>query len=580
MRQLRENAVEGGTYLVAFRGDVGSSAFHFKGFRAEHQHFYTQLANRFMGDARVRDLDYITYVNLAHPSFDQSLTQTKPFQAQWSQGSLAGNLHHLSWGPAQLTEMPALISKVEFRSASDAAQALVEWEQNGDLWFAEPNGYSELFQINAQVAEEYKTATAASTALGWMKTIKLPEALKVLSQAKSQSVYETVVAVLDSGLDYEHPLLKDRVWVNPQPGAAGCGYDLNGCDLTAKVNKGELGIGEPHPYLTTGPGQACPTSEDKNSKEGETCGHGTHVAGIIAARLTPAQSVGGVCPVCKVMPLKIIAKNPTSGKGTADDAAILKALKYLVRFGTDRKLVRIANSSFGKYTRSRSVGLLITVLKNPPFETLVVGAAGNDDSMGRSYPAAFPEAVAVASIAAEGADNNIPLGKNSYSNFGPWVDVSAPGGTSSDIISTLPGGTQQAKQGTSMAAPVVAGVAGLVASLFNTISFNELRDRIVGYADPRIYSPNVASGINFSCYNPKFGGEESRNKLLGTGVVDAERAVSKGEGGILDTGYGNRVDGCGVVGTSRDHRFGPWTLLFLPGFLLLKRKIHRKGVRL
>ena len=576
-RQVREGLVVPGSYIVAFRGDLGSTQLRFSTFRGEHHHFYPDLARRFLGDSRVKDLDYITTINLHHPSdeFKGDTTegaQRKAFAPSLSRPKTLADVAQLPWQAQDLPEMPALLSKVEFHSPELAIEALDEWEKSGEIWYAEPDGLSELSQVSDETVDQY--TKAASTAMfGWHATIKLPQALAKLAKIKAPPAIDPVIAVIDSGVDYEHPLLKDRIWVNPVPGAAGCGEDVYGCDLTAKVPKGELGIGTPHPYNTTGPGEAC-AEGDKD------CPHGTHVAGIIAARLaTEGNTAGGVCPVCKIMPLKIIARNP-KGSGTASDTAIIKSLKYLVAFGSsDRKLVRVANSSFGKYGKNRSLGLLIAVLRNAPYETLVVGAAGNEDSMARSYPAAFADAVAVASIKSAGSGAPAPEGKASYSNFGPWVDVAAPGGlVPYDISSTVPGGGSRVLNGTSMASPVVAGVAGLILAMYNQISFTELRERIVGLADPRIYSSNVNAGINYSCYNPKFQSDSNRRKLLGTGVVDADKALGTGSEFVQDSGYNSRVlGGCAVIGRGRhqgfDMGYGTLLLLFLPLAVVL---VHRR----
>src|SRR5690606_6902827 len=119
---------------------------------------------------------------------------------------------------------------------------------------------------------------------------------------------------------------------------------------------------------------------------------------------------------------------------------------------------------FGKFVRSRSVGLLLRVLKEKK-SALVIGAAGNEDSMAQEYPAAFSDAIAVSAVDED-------LRKVAFSNFGRWVDIAAPG---SNIISTLPGEGAGSKSGTSMAAPLVSGVAGLMLAYAPDTSFGTLR---------------------------------------------------------------------------------------------------------
>jgi subtilisin family serine protease len=188
--------------------------------------------------------------------------------------------------------------------------------------------------------------------------------------------------------------------------------------------------------------------------------------------------------------------------------------------------------------------LLVSILKKAPNEVLVVGAAGNEDTMARQYPAAFSDAIAVA---ATGQND----GKAEYSNFGPWVDIAAPGGdatTGQQITSTMPGGLPGDKQGTSMAAPVVAGVAGLILAVDPGRSFQKLRSSLIKTADPRLYNADTAGGFNRQYYYPKVGGESSPRPLLGSGIVDAPAAIENtANTGRVVSNLGRVSRGCSVV---------------------------------
>ena len=225
--------------------------------------------------------------------------------------------------------------------------------------------------------------------------------------------------------------------------------------------------------------------------------------GLVAAAADSGKSVGGVCPVCQVMIVKVAEIEAGSEKATpgiTDDSQI-RGLKYVTRFKSNNaSAVRIVNSSFGKYSRSRSVAILVDALKKIGNGTLVVAAASNEDSMIRSYPAALANAVAVAAL-----DNDNK--KSDFSNFGPWVDVAAPG---SAIISTLPGNDAGPDSGTSMASPVVAGAAGLLLAMYPELSFTELRNRIVDCADASIYTGNSEGPkFNSAHYFPQISGEDA-----------------------------------------------------------------------
>jgi subtilisin family serine protease len=156
----------------------------------------------------------------------------------------------------------------------------------------------------------------------------------------------------------------------------------------------------------------------------------------------------------------------------------------------------------------------------------------------RSYPAALSNAVAVASL----DDDNK---KSSFSNFGPWVDVAAPG---RDIISTLPADSRGPDSGTSMAAPVVAGVAGLYLALNPDVSFDELRNRIIDCADASIYTAD-APGPKFNAANyfPLVAGEEAHRPLLGSGIVNVRNMITGSCKGSVGRPLDRVTPGCSSI---------------------------------
>jgi hypothetical protein len=553
--QIEAEEVYPNRYIVAFKVDRGAKGFSFKSFQAEHRHHFTLLADSYLSDPGIKDIHFITTLDMADPKDPDTQTDIAPpvsLQLAWD-------------GSADNDRPESAISVVEFADQESAARVLKEWEEQGKIWFAEPDHLSYLdttlqSPFTTDLATQYKNSGA------WhLKEVRMPEALETLATKQLTDVRIPVIAVLDSGVDTSHPSLAGRIWNNPSPGQSGCDNDLLGCDTTVFI-RGKIGNGNSFPYLTTGPGTPCPEisalkSDDDNADAG-TCQHGTHVAGLVAGKVDATS--GGTCPICQVMPIKIISK--IGKKGSASDSAILQGFKYLNLFKSKTNIVRVANSSFGKFVRSRAVALLVSVLKKTPNEVLVVGAAGNEDSMIRSYPAAFNDAVAVSALGST-------LEKSNFSNFGPWVDVAAPGGDGDkgagvNINSTIPGGGFGLKPGTSMASPIVAGVAGLVLAYAPDRSWKDLRRSIVDMADPRIYDPELTNNYNY--YYPKQEGETIRRPLLGSGIVDANAALDGKKATGVFGGRLSRVQrGCSAIGGDRPVGFlASIGLLMLP-FLMV-----------
>lgn len=178
-------------------------------------------------------------------------------------------------------------------------------------------------------------------------------------------------------------------------------------------------------------------------------GHGTHVAGTIAQSTNNGYGVAGIAYQASIMPLKVL-----SGSGGGTIADIAEAIKFAADNGAD-----VINMSLGgggassmleeavKYAHSKGV--------------VIVGAAGNEARNTSSYPARYPDVISVSATDAAGH-------KASYSNFGAGVDISAPGGSETEKIiqNTIDPSSGESvfigSNGTSMAAPHVAGVAALI----------------------------------------------------------------------------------------------------------------------
>jgi hypothetical protein len=169
-------------------------------------------------------------------------------------------------------------------------------------------------------------------------------------------------------------------------------------------------------------------------------GHGTHVAGILAATGDNALGGAGVCWGCRILPVKVLG---ASGSGAYSTLA--SGITWAADHGA-----KVINMSLGGYATSTTLGAAVAYAQS--HGSVVVAAAGNDGVSTRFYPAAYPGVVAVGAATSAGSMID-------FSNRGTdWVDVSA--GACS--MSTWPGGTYRNLCGTSMATPFVSGSLGLL----------------------------------------------------------------------------------------------------------------------
>jgi thermitase len=170
--------------------------------------------------------------------------------------------------------------------------------------------------------------------------------------------------------------------------------------------------------------------------------HGTHVAGIAAADTDNGIGVAGGCPKCKLLIAKVLDEG---GSGYSADVA------EGITWGADNG-AKVINLSLSNGAKDNPVKDAIDYATRRG--AIVVAAAGNTRKSRPMYPAAYSNVMAVAAT----DRHDQPA---SFSNFGDWVDIAAPGRS---ILSTIPGGRYAYKNGTSMATPHVSALAGLLAS--------------------------------------------------------------------------------------------------------------------
>lgn len=194
-------------------------------------------------------------------------------------------------------------------------------------------------------------------------------------------------------------------------------------------------------------------------------GHGTHVAGIAAATTNNAKGVAGVSYNSSLMIGKVLSDN-----GSGSYSWVANGIVWAANNGA-----KVINMSLGGPSASQALEDAINYAWGKG--VIVVAAAGNENTSNPSFPAYYPNVIAVA--ATDESDN-----RASFSNFGNWVDIAAPG---VNILSTYPrsGKTDRYAYlgGTSMASPFVAGLAALVWSTSHGTDNSSVRSQIESTAD-------------------------------------------------------------------------------------------------
>jgi subtilisin family serine protease len=335
----------------------------------------------------------------------------------------------------------------------DAATVAGEYQKLAEVEYAEPNFEIELDEAEAPLEPilphdpqfNDQWALANSGQRGGKQGADISATVAWATTTGSDKV---VVAVLDSGVDYTHEDLIQNMWMRP-------------ADM-APYQDNELGtIDDEHGF----------NAIDSASDPMDDNGHGTHCAGIIGAEGENNLGIAGVNWKVRIMPLKFLN---SGGFGSTKDA--IEAINYVI----DRKKagvnVRIISASWGSTQRSRALGDVIR--KAYENDILFIAAAGNastNNDRTPHYPSSYPNVLSVAAL-----DRHDELAK--FSNYGvKSVAIAAPG---VDILSTWLGNAYEEKSGTSMATPVVSGVAALILAEHPRMSVDDLKKKLLASTDP------------------------------------------------------------------------------------------------
>jgi subtilisin family serine protease len=337
---------------------------------------------------------------------------------------------------------------------ADAEAVAAEYSKLAEVEYAEPNfdiSLSEAGPLDPILPRDPQFndqwALANSGQRGGKQGADISATLAWATTTGSENV---VVAVLDSGVDYTHEDLVENIWFRPANMDPYHDRELGTIDDAKGYN-----------------------AIDSESDPMDDNGHGTHCAGIIGAEGENNLGIAGVNWNVRIMPLKFMN---SGGFGTTKDA--IEAINYVI----DRKRagvnVRIISASWGSTQKSRALEDVIR--KAYENDILFVAAAGNstvDNDRRPHFPSSYnvPNVVSVAAL-----DRNDQLAK--FSNWGAKsVAIAAPG---VEILSTWLGNQYEEKSGTSMATPVVSGVAALILAENPRMSVDDLRKKLMDSTDP------------------------------------------------------------------------------------------------
>ena len=348
---------------------------------------------------------------------------------------------------------------------SDILSIVHDYASYSDVVYAEPNEIPHLSIIpnDTNFSKQWSLHNTGQAFQGSLHgtpdaDIDSPEAWEIETGSP-----DVVIANIDTGIDYTHPDLAARIWNNTDeiPGNVidddHNGYidDIRGWDFFYN---------------------------DSNVKDGE--GHGTMIAGVIAASTNNGIGIAGVNWNSMIMPVRI--SNET---GYSSFEFLVKGIKYAADNGAD-----IINIEAGTFSQSNI--LLDAVNYAYGKGVFLCAPAGNSNSQHQFYPAAYEN---VTGVAATDQDDT----KASFSNYGEWVDIAAPG---NKIFSTMPTyhcyendlyGVPQNYSfgtGTSMAAPMVAGVAALLLSKDPSLTNDEVKTLLCENVDPYNSTEYIGTG--------------------------------------------------------------------------------------
>jgi len=368
---------------------------------------------------------------------------------------------------SELSDRPAL---ARLNAKWQTLEKIEQLHADSNVLFAEPNFIYEATALSSSAIVPATNDTEYSRQWN-LPMLQTPAAWEASTGAG------VIVAVIDTGIDANHLDLRNNIRAD--------GYDF---------------ISDPSNDNDNEPGR------DENPQDTGTFFHGSHVAGIVAAEANNDIGVAGVAYNSSLMPLRVLGID-----NTGTNADIANAILYAAGLVNDSGIfpvqkADIINLSLGG--PDESIVLEDAINKALEEGVIIIAAAGNESTSNAFYPAAFEGVIGVSSV----TDHKT---LSTFSNFGTYIDVTAPGGTGlgdslldgfqDGVLSTLYASEYVESVGTSMATPHVAAVAALMKSvkpdLGPTLFYNALE------------AGNLSDDLG-------------NDELFGSGLINAAKAVN------------------------------------------------------
>ncbi|MCC6277180.1 MAG: S8 family serine peptidase [Oligoflexia bacterium] len=357
-----------------------------------------------------------------------------------------------NWSGLNMHHMRVEDPQKSVESAIDELKNLPEVE------YAEPNYIVDKLDTGGPQSAAY-TLTQVLSFIGSMSfgmtaaSIQAPNTWPLMAGSN-----RTIVAIIDTGVDLQHPAFANALWINTGE-IAGNGVDDDG-----------------NGYIDDRQGW---NFAYNNNNPDDDEGHGTHVAGISLGVTEDIFHPPGVPSDIQIMPLKFL---DSTGSGATSDA--IKAIYYASNNGA-----KVLNNSWGGGNYSQALAEAITYAYYK--DALFIAAAGNSSNNNDSSPS-YPASYKIPNVVAVAATDDYDA-MASFSNYGfQSVQLSSPG---VGILSTYPGGLYAYLSGTSMAAPFVAGVAGMMRHESGTMNVYQIRQLLLSGVD---VLPGLAGRVSTS----------------------------------------------------------------------------------